>query len=255
MLKIILSGANGRLGRTLASCIAEMDDIAIVAGVDLLPAAGASFPVYTSFEQITEPADAVVDFSRPDALHSVLEFAQSKNISAVLATTGYSANDKMMIVKYSGHIPVFFSANMSLGVNLQIELAKKAAEVLADRFDIEIIEKHHNLKVDSPSGTALAIAEGINSVFNGNKNFVYGRHDKNARRTPADLGIHAVRGGTVVGEHDILFMGPDEVLEINHKAYSKQIFAQGAIHAAKYIAQKAPGLYSMADLLHEAGAL
>ncbi|MEF9863947.1 MAG: dihydrodipicolinate reductase C-terminal domain-containing protein, partial [Christensenellaceae bacterium] len=152
MIKILISGANGRLGQTLSACIAPIEDMVVVAGVDKMPNVVANaFPVYDNIDSIIEHVDVIIDFSRPDALHGILEFAQKHSCAAVLCTTGYTSNDKVMIAKYAGHIPLFYSANMSLGVNLQIELAKKAAEFLGDKFDVEIIEKHHNLKVDSPS--------------------------------------------------------------------------------------------------------
>ncbi len=252
MIEILLSGVNGRLGQTLVQDIAALEGIHVACGVDVVPyAVKNNFPVYASFDDVQEHADVIIDFSRPEALHDLLQFAQKKNMGAVLATTGYTDNDKMMIAKFAGHIPLFFSANMSLGVNLQMALAKKAAEVLQNSFDIEIIEKHHNKKVDSPSGTALFLAEGINAALGGSRKFSYGRHAANQRRTPTEIGIHAVRGGTVVGEHDILFLGPDEVIEINHRALSKQVFAQGAIRAAQFIKGKEPALYCMQDIMDE----
>ncbi|HBU13092.1 MAG TPA: 4-hydroxy-tetrahydrodipicolinate reductase [Clostridiales bacterium] len=252
MIHILISGVNGRLGQTLVTSIQNAEDMAVAAGVDIRPDAFSNdFPVYADFSSVKEAADVIIDFSRPDALPGLLAYASEHNIPAVLTTTGYTDTDKMMIAKYAGHIPLFYSANMSLGVNLQIELAKRAAEILADSFDIEIVEKHHNQKVDSPSGTALAIAEGINSVLGGSREFVFGRHSRNGKRAENEIGIHAVRGGTVTGEHDILFFGPDEVLEINHRAHSKQVFTEGAVRAARFIYKKDPALYSMTDLFRD----
>lgn len=251
MIKVLISGANGKMGQFVASCVAQRKDMAVVAGVDKVPGARQNpFPVYADFPHVIESADVIIDFSRPDALKGLLDYAQWKNIPAVLCTTGYSANDKMMIVKYSGHIPLFFSANMSLGVNLQMELCKAASEFLGDRFDIEIIEKHHNQKVDAPSGTALAIADKINESFSGKKEYVYGRTPKEReKRQVKEIGIHAVRGGTVVGEHDVLFLGNDEIIEIHHRALSRQIFAEGAVRAAQFLAGRPAGLYSMQDII------
>lgn len=251
MIKVLISGANGKMGQAVAACVSETADMVVVAGVDKIPDAREnSFPVYSNFSEVVEVADVIIDFSRPDALPSLLEFAEKKQIPAVLATTGYSANDKMMIVKYSGHIPVFFSANMSLGVNLQMELCKTASEFLGEKFDIEIIEKHHNQKVDAPSGTALAIADKINGVFDGEKEYIYGRTPKvRAKRETREIGIHAVRGGTVVGDHDVLFLGNDEVIEIHHRALSKRIFAVGAVRAAAFLVNRSAGLYSMEDII------
>lgn len=256
MIKVLLSGVNGRLGQTLVSYISQTEDMVVVAGVDKMPNAHENpFPVYEDFTHVIESVDVIIDFSRPDALQGLLTFAEKKNIASVLCTTGYSANDKMMIVKYAGHIPVFFSANMSLGVNLQMELAKKAAEFLGNEFDIEIVEKHHNQKVDAPSGTALAIADYINTAFMDTKEYVYGRTPKlRAKREQKEIGIHAVRGGTIVGQHDVLFIGNDEVIEVHHTALSRNIFAEGAIRAAKFLAGKPAGLYSMFDIISEVGA-
>ncbi len=256
MIKVLLSGVNGRLGQTLVSYIGQTEDMVVVAGVDKMPRAHENpFPVYEDFTHVIESVDVIIDFSRPDALSGLLTFAQEKNAACVLATTGYSANDKMMIVKYAGHIPVFFSANMSLGVNLQMELAKKAAEFLGNDFDIEIVEKHHNQKVDAPSGTALAIADYINTAFMNTKEYVYGRTPKvRAKREQKEIGIHAVRGGTIVGQHDVLFIGNDEIIEVHHTALSRNIFAEGAIRAAKFLSGKPAGLYSMFDIISEVGA-
>ncbi|MEG0381833.1 MAG: 4-hydroxy-tetrahydrodipicolinate reductase [Christensenella sp.] len=251
MIKVLISGANGKMGQFVAECISQAPDMVVVAGVDKMPDARANaFPVYADMQHVIESVDVIIDFSRPDALKALLDYAQSKNIPAVLCTTGYAANEKMMIVKYSGHIPVFFSANMSLGVNLQMELCKTASEFLGDKFDIEIIEKHHNQKVDAPSGTALAIADSINEVFSGEKEYIYGRTpNTHAKRENKEIGIHAVRGGTVVGEHDVLFLGNDEVIEIHHRALSRQVFAEGAVRAAKFMVGRSTGLYSMQDII------
>lgn len=251
MIKVLLSGANGKMGQMVAECISGRENMTVVAGIDKMPDTRQNpFPVYSDFSAVAEVADVVIDFSRPDALKELLEYAQEKKIAAVLCTTGYSANDKMMIVKYSGHIPLFFSANMSLGVNLLIELCKAASEFLGDGFDIEIIEKHHNQKVDAPSGTALAIADSINEVFSGNKEYVYGRTPKEReKREKKEIGIHAVRGGTVVGDHDVLFLGNDEIIEIHHRALSRQVFAEGAVRAANFLADRPSGLYSMKDII------
>ncbi len=252
MIKVLLSGANGKMGQMVAACVSEQEDMTIVAGVDKMPDVRQNpFPVYANFSQVAEDVNVIIDFSRPDALKELLDYAQDQNCSAVLCTTGYSANDKMMIVKYSGHIPVFFSANMSIGVNLQMELCKIAAEFLGERFDIEIVEKHHNQKVDAPSGTALAIADKINETFSGQKEYIYGRTPKEReKRQVKEIGIHAVRGGTVVGDHDVLFLGNDEIIEIRHRALSKQVFAEGAVRAARFLPSQSAGLYSMQDIIN-----
>ncbi len=251
MIKILLSGANGKMGQMIASCVANDEDMVVVAGIDKMPNVRQNpFPVYENFSQVIESVDVIIDFSRPDALRDILKFAEEKQLPAVLCTTGYSDQEKTLIAEASIHIPVFFSANMSLGVNLQMELCKKASEFLGEKFDIEIVEKHHNQKVDSPSGTALAIADKINEAFLGGKEYVYGRTPAmRAKRELKEIGIHAVRGGTVVGEHDVLFLGNDEIIEVHHRAMSRQIFAEGAIRAARFMKGKGAGLYSMQDII------
>ncbi len=251
MTDIIISGANGKMGRMLLSAIAETDGINAVAGLDVGPGGSGSFPVYTSFGEVAERADVIIDFSRPSALLSLLQYAEEKQLGLVLATTGYTDEDSAIINDFAKRVAVFRSANMSLGVNLQISLAARAAKILDGGFDIEIIEKHHNMKVDSPSGTALSIAETINSALGHSNEFVYGRHSKTDKRGNNEIGIHAVRGGTTVGEHDVLFFGPGEVLEINHRASSRMVFAQGALKAARFIHGKPAGLYSMNDIFAE----
>ncbi|MBT7123293.1 MAG: 4-hydroxy-tetrahydrodipicolinate reductase, partial [Clostridia bacterium] len=249
MINIVICGANGKMGQKVAQAIAETDDMRVCCGVDLFPDAKQNdFPVYTYIEECEAPFDVVVDFSRPDALESNLAFAIKKQAAIVICTTGFSDDDKAKILQAAEKTPVFFTANMSLGVNLQMELAKKAAEFLGEAYDIEIIEKHHNQKVDSPSGTALAIAEHINEAFDGSKEFVYGRHSKTDKRD-REIGIHGVRGGTIVGEHTVLFAGTDEIIEIKHAAQSRNVFAHGALRAAKFLAGKPAGLYGMADML------
>jgi len=249
MIRTFINGVNGRIGKTLVASIKESVNMEVAAGVDIVTdMTQYSFPVYASLSDITVDGDVIIDFSSPQALQNVLQYAADKFIPAVLATTGYTDSDKALIADYADRIPLFSSANMSLGVNLQIMLSKKAAGILGGAFDIEIIEKHHNHKADAPSGTALVIADSINSEFNGTKKYVYGRRTVSRKRTTAEIGIHAVRGGTVAGEHDVLFLGHYEVIEINHRAHSKQVFALGAIRAAQFMINKPAGLYSMNDL-------
>lgn len=249
MLKIILSGCGGSMGRTVASCAAENDDCEIVAGIDVKNSEDAAFSVFHSPEEVDAKADALIDFSNPSLLSPLLEFGIEKKVPLVLCTTGYSKEQIQEIKKASARIPVFFSGNMSLGVNLLIELSKKAAKVLGDSFDIEIIEKHHNRKIDAPSGTALMIADGISSVLDKDMHYVYDRHSQRKPRETTEIGIHSIRGGTIVGEHDVIFAGPHEVITLSHSAQSRDIFALGALHAAMFIARQANGLYSMSDLL------
>lgn len=252
MMRIIINGCNGKMGRVLSQIASEQPDIEIVAGIDRVTEANKNpYPVYSSLSECPLDCDVIIDFSVPQALSGLLEEAVKRNIPLIIATTGHSEKDLVQIEKASSKIPIFKAANMSLGVNLMYELVQKAAQALGDSFDIEIIEKHHNQKIDSPSGTAYALADAINKVFLGSKNYVFGRHSKNDRRSPAEIGIHAVRGGTIVGEHTVIFAGNDEVLEITHTAQSKHIFAVGALLAARFIVGKSSGIYDMQDLLKE----
>lgn len=250
MIKIIIHGCNGHMGRVLALAAFEDEDFEVVAGVDPAEAGGEkSFPVYRNLELCREKADVVIDFSHAEALRSLLKGAVQMGLPLVIATTGFSKEEKKLIEEKSAVIPIFQVSNMSLGINLVSELIRKAALVLGSAFDIEIIEKHHNLKKDAPSGTALSLADSINSAFSNPKEQVFGRHGRNERRSPEEIGIHAVRGGTIVGEHTVLFAGKDEVVEIKHTAYSKQIFAAGALKAACFLKVKTAGFYTMKELI------
>lgn len=249
MIRVIICGANGRMGQAIAGAVANSEDICVVAGIDKLPDCRKnSFPVYADIFDCRESADVIIDFSRPDALRANLVYAKHHGLPIVIATTGYSALEKELIKEASLMIPVFFSANMSIGVNLQIELARKAASFLGEECDIEIVEKHHNQKVDSPSGTALAIAESINEALICPKPFVLGRNTQSQARG-REIGIHSVRGGTIAGDHSVLFICPDEIIEINHYAQSRQIFAHGALRAASFLYGKPAGLYNMDDII------
>ncbi len=251
MTSIIISGLLGKMGQTVLKCAEENEDIQVLAGVDIMaPDENPyEFPLYADFCSIKEKPDAVIDFSHPSALSSMLMYAKRMNVPVVLATTAYSGENMEMIRNASKEVPVFFSANMSLGVNLMKVLIKKAAEVLSDSFDIEITETHHNQKKDAPSGTALALADSINEVFKGEKEYVYGRTPDSGKREKKEIGIHALRGGTVVGEHEVLFFGNDEVIKISHSARSRRVFAEGALKAAEFLKGRQPGLYSMEDII------
>lgn len=252
MVRILINGIMGHMGRAVFTAASSFPDrFQLSGGVD--PSYDGSeafpFPVFASYAQVDVPADVIIDFSVPAALPSVLAYAVKAKCGAMIGTTGLSDRDLQLIAHAAESVPVFRSGNMSLGVNLQIELCKRAAATLGETFDVEIIEKHHNRKVDSPSGTALMLADGIRSISGGDKEYVFGRHEKNKRRQKDEIGFHSVRGGTIVGEHEVLFIGPDEVVEINHRAFSKQIFAMGALRAAEFIATQPSGLFSMADVL------
>jgi len=208
-----------------------------------------SYDVYSDLHQITEKIDVIVDFSHPSALDSVLHYAIRTQTPAVICTTGLSAAQIQQIEAAAAKIPIFYSANMSIGVSLIIDLATRAAKALQDGFDIEIIEKHHNQKVDAPSGTALAIADAIASELESAPVYTYDRHSSRKKRDKAEIGIHAVRGGTIVGEHSVIFAGLDEVIEIKHSATSKEVFAVGAVRAAAFLKDKPAGFYNMKDLI------
>lgn len=249
MTKIILSGSSGQMGGTLTQVISERNDCTIVAGISKNFSSTSNFPTFNSPNEINVDADVIIDFSNPALLNSLLNFAIHKKMPIVICTTGFTDEQITKIKDASKLIPIFFSGNTSIGINLLIELAKKAALVLGSNFDIEIIEKHHNKKIDAPSGTALMIANAINSVNNQNLSYVYERHSKREPRSNKEIGIHSIRGGTIVGEHDVIFAGKDEVLTLSHTAQSKGIFAVGAINAAIFLLSKSAGLYTMSDLL------
>ena len=250
MLKIIISGCNGHMGRVVAELCEADPALESTAGFDVLGAADREFPVFTSPAQFTGEADAVIDFSSPAALDGLLEFARARKIPLVLATTGYSPEQVAQIGAAALEVPIFRSANMSLGINVLLELVKKAASVFGESCDIEIVERHHRRKVDAPSGTALMIADAAAQSCGHETEYVYERHSTRQPRSGKEIGIAAVRGGTIVGEHEIIFAGHDEVMEIKHTAYSREIFAQGAVEAAKFIAGvETPGLYDMSYLV------
>lgn len=238
------------MGRVIQQLVAERTDCTIAAGVDLFADSAAAFPAYTNIADVQEEADVIIDFSHPSLLTPILSYAAQKGgIPAVLCTTGYSAEQVEALKTAAQTQPVFYSRNMSLGVNLLIELSKKAAKVLGDQFDIEIIEKHHNQKIDAPSGTALMLADAIASVRDGETQYVYDRHAQRKKREKSEIGLHAVRGGTIVGEHEVVFAGNHEVITLSHSAQSKELFATGAVNAAVYMCGKGPGLYDMSDMI------
>lgn len=249
MTDIILCGANGRMGKFITDAVLKRDDIRIVAGVDLNTEACAGFPVFSSISDVNIPADVIVDFSHPALLDSILDYVKEKKVPAVLATTGYSAEATAKIRKSAETSPIFFTFNMSLGVNLLVSLAKKAASVLGDAFDVEIVEKHHNQKLDAPSGTAVMLADAINEVYGNEMCYEFDRHSKREKRPEKQIGIHSIRGGNIVGEHDVIFAGHDEVITLSHHASSREVFALGAIKAALFMKGKSAGLYNMNHML------
>lgn len=249
MIKVILVGACGQMGRNITLSANDTEDIKIVAGVDKYNC-GMEYPVFPSFSEVNTEADVIIDFSNVALLDDLLNFATAKKLPVVIATTGYNDAQIEKIKQAAKIIPIFFTFNMSIGVNLICSLAKKAASILGEGFDIEIIEKHHNQKLDAPSGTAIMLANAVNSVFDDKLSYEYDRHTKRAKRTKNEIGIHSVRGGTIVGEHDVLFAGRDEVITISHAAHSKQVFATGALKAARFIKDKPAGLYDMNNIMN-----
>ena len=246
MLKVIVNGCSGKMGRVLSKCIMDDYDLELICGVSLDNTDDLNFKTYSNFNDITEEADVVIDFSHHSALDSVLNYCLKTKTPLVIATTGYNNEELEKIYDASKTIPLLHSYNMSLGVNVLLRLVKEASKIL-NTFDIEVIEKHHNKKVDAPSGTAIMIANAIKEVLPNIENS-YGRYGRNAKRNENEVGIHAVRGGTIVGEHDVIFAGHDEVIEIKHTAQSKDIFAKGSIVAAKFIVNQNPGYYNMDDI-------
>ena len=249
-VRIILCGACGKMGGNVLSLLENDPEAVAVCGVDLYPKE-IGIPVYKSFAEIKEEADVIIDFSSPVNLQERLEYAKAHKLGIVLASTGFTSEDLKLVDEYSNSVAIFKTANLSLGVNLMQALIKTAAEVLGDAYDVEIIERHHNLKKDSPSGTALMLADTINEAFNNQKRIVNGREGIVGAREKSEIGMHAVRGGTIVGEHEVMFAGEDEIITISHSARSKRVFAVGAIRAAKFLPQKVAGMYEMKHLLAE----
>ena len=254
MTRVILNGCSGRMGTVITELIAKIEGIEIVAGIDVKETQR-DYPVYTSLQSCTDIADVIIDFSSPEGLSTWLPTAVSRKIPCVVATTGLSSDQIQLLEEASTTIAIFRSGNMSLGINLVQQLLQSATKVLGDRFDIEIIEKHHNLKKDAPSGTALMLADSINAVKIAKLQYVNGREGNDALRKSNEIGIHAVRGGTIVGQHEVTFAGQDELITIGHQAFSRQVFATGAIAATQYIHRQKHGMFSMQDMINESSAV
>ena len=247
MIKILLNGCLGKMGQAVEACINEREDMMISCGVDIADG-DKTYPVYTCFYDVQDKPDVIIDFSNPLVLDDMLAFAVKNQTPVIICTTGFSDAQVQKIKDTAKQIPVFYSGNMSLGINVLIALSKMAAKVLYNSFDIEVVEKHHNLKIDAPSGTALMIADAINEEIGGAQ-YVYDRHAYRKRREHNEIGIHSIRGGTIVGEHEVIFAGHDEVVSLKHQAQSKGVFAAGAVNAAAYMKDKPAGLYDMSDVL------
>ena len=251
-INIMLTGYNGRMGRAIIEATEKSDLFSVIVGIDINPAPiNLAFPVFLQPSDFTGKVDVIIDFTHHSAIDSLLEYAKKISAPLVVATTGHNDKELELINEAAKEIAIFKSANMSVGVNLIIELAKKAAALLQGDFDIEIIEKHHNQKLDAPSGTALMIADGISSVLDEKPEYIYNRQPVKKVRGKNEIGLHAVRGGTIIGEHEVIFAGNNESITISHSAQSREMFANGALSAAKFICGKPAGLYTMKSLIGE----
>ena len=250
MVRMIMHGCNGRMGHVIADLVAADDAIEIVAGVDAFGESTYSFPVFKALSECNVDADVIVDFSNASAVDGLLDHCAAKGIPVVLCSTGLSEEQLSKVKETSNKVAILKSANMSVGVNALLKVLKEVSPIFAAAgFDIEIVEKHHNQKLDAPSGTAIALADSINESLSGEYDYVYDRSTRREKRPVKEIGISAVRGGTIVGDHDVIFAGQDEVVTLSHRAYSRAIFGKGAIEAAKFLAGKGPGMYDMSDVL------
>ena len=247
-MKILINGCNGKMGQEVAKVVKLTQDMDVACGVDRIDTGDNTFPVFTDISEIDIIPDVIIDFSVPEATFGILEFAKEKNIPIVIATTGFSEQEMSKIKEYSENIPIFKSANMSYEINVMAKMVAELAKKL-ENSDIEIIETHHNRKIDSPSGTALILADSINQALDNQMNYEYDRHSKRQKRTKNEIGIHSIRGGTEVGKHTVVFFGENESFEITHNCTSRSVFARGAIKAAEFILHKENGLYSMNDMI------
>lgn len=250
MVKVIMHGCNGKMGQTISSLIAADKEIEIVAGIDAVNSGKNDYPVFSSISECTVAADAVIDFSVAAAVDGLLDYCVEKKLPCVLCTTGLSEAQLQKVQEASKQVAVLKSANMSLGINMLLKLLKEAAKTLSPAgFDIEIVEKHHNQKLDAPSGTALALADAMNEELEEGYAYQYDRSKERRKREKQEIGIASVRGGNIVGEHEVIFAGTDEVITFKHTAYSKAVFAKGAVEAAKFLAGKEAGMYDMQDVI------
>lgn len=248
MIKILIHGVNGKMGQEVLKQLNFYDDCVLIGGFDKEITQNFSFPVYTDFKDIIDKPDVIIDFSIPSATITMLDYAKENHIPVVIATTGFSEEENKKILQYSKDLPIFKSANMSFDINLMARILSEVAKALPNT-DIEIIESHHNRKIDSPSGTAILLADSINKALDNNLTYEFDRHSKHEKRSKNEIGFSSIRGGNIVGEHTVMFIGENETFEITHKAYSRAVFADGAIKAACFLADKENGLYNMDDLL------
>lgn len=260
MINIMVSGCGGRLGSSIVNLINASDDMRVIVGIDINPyaekhTAEGGFPVLKKPSDYTGDCDVIIDSSHHTAVLPLIDFAKKKRIPIVIATTGHTEDETTAIKNAALDIPVFFSRNMSVGINLLISLVRKSAQILGDDFNIEIIEKHHNKKLDAPSGTALMLADAAAEGINYEPEYTYDRHSVRRERMKNEIGLHSIRGGTIVGEHDVIFAGPDEMVTLSHSAQSREVFASGAIRAALYLKNKPKGFYNMQNLVDDFGGL
>jgi len=250
MIKAILNGCNGKMGRVVSEEVSKTSDIQIVAGIDKnTQPSPYGYPVFENIDMFEGNADLIIDFSRPESIPALVSYAERTKTALMVATTGLGKEHTELLEQAAKTVPVFHTANMSLGVNLVKDICCRVAAVLSEGFDIEITEFHHNQKADAPSGTALMLAKAIKETLGQNREFVYGRSPQSGKRQQNEIGVHAIRGGTMPGEHSVLFAGPDEIIEIRHTALSRRIFALGALRAARFITEQKPGLYNMDSIL------
>ncbi|MBP1538232.1 MAG: 4-hydroxy-tetrahydrodipicolinate reductase [Ruminococcus sp.] len=251
MINIAICGASGKMGHFIADVIASREDCKTICGIDKFGEKYSDFEIVKTPSEMPEKPDVIIDFSNPSCLDGLLDYCCMNAVALVIGTTGYSQEEIEKINKAAQQIPVFFTFNMSLGINLLTDLAKRAAAILGGQFDIEIVEQHHNQKIDAPSGTAIMLANAINEELGNKYTYVYDRHSVRAKRTKTEIGMHAIRGGTIVGTHEIIFAGRDEVITLKHEAHSKQVFAVGSVNAACFLSGKSAGMYTMNDLIKE----
>ena len=248
MIKILIHGVNGKMGQEVLKQLDNYDNCVLIGGFDKEITQNFSFPVYTDFKDIIDKPDVIIDFSIPSATIAMLDYAKENHIPVVIATTGFSEEENEKIIEYSKDLPIFKSANMSFDINLMARILAEVAKALPNT-DIEIIESHHNRKIDSPSGTAILLADSINKALDNKLTYEFDRHSKREKRSKNEIGFSSIRGGNIVGEHSVMFIGENETFEISHKAYSRAVFADGAIKAACFLKDKENGFYNMDDLL------
>jgi len=250
MVKMIMHGCNGRMGQMITGIVESDPEIEIVAGIDVFGGQKNDYPVFDSLDKCDVDADVLVDFVGANAVDGLLDWCKAQKVPCVLCSTGLSEAQLDRVKEVAGEVAMLRSANMSLGINTLMKVLEQVAPVFADAgFDIEIVEKHHNQKLDAPSGTAIALADSINNAFDDKYEYVYDRSARREKRPKKEIGLSAVRGGTIVGDHDVIFAGLDEVVTFSHTAYSRGVFAKGAIQAAKFLAGKGPGMYDMSDVI------